>query len=90
MVLEDLVNIVRVLLRSPLPHIQICFLFDDTDPKIIIGEIPEGRRQIELSYNISILEGETAELLTEKLVPKEDEGGKEEGIKGRLRQLIKR
>ena len=67
-----------------------CFLFDDTDPKIIIGEIPEGRRQIELSYNISILEGETAELLTEKLVPKEDEGGKEEGIKGRLRRLIKR
>lgn len=67
-----------------------CFLFDDTDPKIIIGEIPEGKRQIEVSYNISILEGKTAKLLTEKLVVEEDADGKEEGIKGRLRRLMKR
>lgn len=60
-----------------------CFLFADTDPKIIIGEIPEGKRQIEVSYMISILEGKTADLLMGKLEVKE------EGIKDRIRRLIK-
>ncbi|MCI9175310.1 MAG: class I SAM-dependent methyltransferase [Lachnospiraceae bacterium] len=59
-----------------------CYLFDNIDPKIIVGEIPQERRQIEVSYKISILEGKTADLLMDKLSGK----GK---IKDRVRKLIK-
>ncbi len=59
-----------------------CYLFDNIDPKIIIGEIPQGKRQIEVSYKISILEGKTADLLMDKLNVKER-------IRDRVRKLIK-
>lgn len=59
-----------------------CYLFDNIDPKIIVGEIPQERRQIEVSYKISILEGKTADLLMDKLSGK----GK---IKDRVRKLIR-
>lgn len=59
-----------------------CYLFDNGDPKIVIDEIPEGRRQIKVSYQISILEEETAGLLMDKLNVK----GR---IKERVRKLIK-
>lgn len=60
-----------------------CILFDNPDPKIIIEEIPQKRRQIEVSYKISILEEETAKFLMDKLNIK----GK---IKDSVRKLIKR
>ncbi len=44
-----------------------CYLFDNSDPKIIIEEIPQGRNQVEISYRISILEEETAVLLMDKM-----------------------
>ncbi len=44
-----------------------CYLFDNSDPKIIIEEIPQGRCQVEVSYRISILEEETAVLLMDKM-----------------------
>lgn len=59
-----------------------CFLFDNIDPKIIVGRIPRGKRQLEVSYKISILEGKTADLLMDKLNAK----GR---IKDRIRKLIK-
>ena len=59
-----------------------CFLFDNSDPKIIIEEVPQGRRQIEVSYKISILEEGTAAMLMDKLNAK----GR---VKERIRKLIK-
>lgn len=44
-----------------------CFLFDNSDPKIIIEEIPQNACQIDVSYRISILEEETASLLMDKI-----------------------
>ena len=43
------------------------FLFDNCDPKIIIEEIPQGGGRVEVSYQISILEEETAVLLMDKI-----------------------
>ncbi len=60
-----------------------CYLFDNSDPKIIIEEIPQGKRQIGISYNISILEEKTAILLMEKL------NTREERMKRKVRGLIK-
>lgn len=59
-----------------------CFLFDNPDPKIIIEEIPQGRRQIEASYKISILEEGTAAMLMDRMYAK----GR---VKDRIRKLIK-
>lgn len=43
------------------------YLFDNSDPKIIIEEIPQEAGQLEISYKISILEEETAMLLMDKV-----------------------
>lgn len=59
-----------------------CFLFDNSDPKIIIEEIPSERCQLEVSYKISVLEEETGELLMERL--------KKGKIKEKVRKLIKK
>lgn len=48
-----------------------CYLFDNSDPKIIIKEIPEGKCRITISYRISILEEETAVFLADKAKLKE-------------------
>lgn len=48
-----------------------CYLFDNSDPKIIIEEIPQGGGKIQVCYQISILEQETAALLMGKLNPPE-------------------
>ena len=57
-----------------------CFLFDNSDPKIIIEEIPQGRGEIQVSYQISILEQETAKLLMGKLNPPERRKKKSWGL----------
>ena len=44
-----------------------CYLFDNSDPKIIIEEIPEENRRMEISWRISILEEETAVMLMDRL-----------------------
>ena len=67
---------------SFIPKAHGCFLFDNSDPKIIIEEVPQGRRQIEVSYKISILEEGTAAMLMDKLNAK----GR---VKERIRKLIK-
>lgn len=76
-----------------------CFLFDNIDPKIIIEEIPQGRCHIEVSYNISILEGKTADLLMDKLsveetdelnVEETDELNVKETLKDKILKRIKR
>lgn len=59
-----------------------CYLFDNSDPKIILEEIPQGKRQIRISYHISILEEETAALLMDKVNTK----GR---MKKKVRELIK-
>ena len=56
-----------------------CFLYDDSDPGIIIEGIPQGRRHIEVTYKISILEEKTAALLMERFKPK-----------GRLKEKVSR
>ena len=43
-----------------------CYLFDNSDPKIIIEEIPQGRSRIFVSYQISVLGESAARLLMEK------------------------
>ncbi len=43
------------------------YLFDNSDPKIIIEEIPRGERRMRVSYRISVLEEPEARLLMEKL-----------------------
>ena len=55
-----------------------CYLFDNSDPKIIIEEIPEGMERIEISYQISILEEETAALLMDKV-----------NTKGRMKKKVR-
>lgn len=55
-----------------------CFVFDNSDPKIIIEEIPEGKRQIDISYRISILEEETARLLMDRV-----------NTKGRMKKKVR-
>ncbi|EOS25722.1 hypothetical protein C806_01849 [Lachnospiraceae bacterium 3-1] len=60
-----------------------CFLFDNSDPKIIIEEIPKGKCQIDISYQISILEEKTAGMLMDKVNPKGQ-------MKKRVRRLIGR
>ena len=44
-----------------------CYLFDNSDPKIIIEEIPAGNRRIKISWRISVLEEETAWMLMDRL-----------------------
>lgn len=44
-----------------------CYLFDNSDPKIIIEEIPEENRRMKISWRISILEEETAVMLMDRL-----------------------
>ncbi len=55
-----------------------CYVFDNSDPKIIIEEIPEGKRQIDISYRISILEEETAVLLMDRV-----------NTKGRMKKKVR-
>ncbi len=57
-----------------------CFLFDNSDPKIIIEEIPQGGGNIQVSYQISILEQETAALLMGKMNPPERRKKKSWGL----------
>lgn len=59
-----------------------CYLFDNSDPKIIIEEIPQGLRRIQVSYRISILEEETAVMLMDKLNVKKR-------MKKKVRELLK-
>lgn len=63
-----------------------CFLFDNLDPKIIIEEIPQGKRRIDISYQISILEESTAKLLMEnaKLLKEKLD------TKGRMKKKVRR
>ncbi len=56
-----------------------CFIFDNSDPKIIIEEIPQAGGKVEVSYQISILEEETAVLLMDKL-----------NARGRVKKKLKR
>lgn len=55
------------------------FLFDNSDPKIIIEEMIPQSRRIKVSYRINILEGETVDLLLGEL-----------GAKGRDKKKIRR
>ena len=57
-----------------------CYLFDNSDPKIIIEEIPQGGGKIQVSYQISILEQGTAKLLMGKLTPPEPRKKKSWGL----------
>lgn len=59
-----------------------CYLFDNSDPKIIIEEIPQGMRGIQVSYRISILEEETAIMLMDKMNVKKR-------MKKKVRELVK-
>lgn len=56
-----------------------CYLFDNSDPKIIIKEIPEQYRRLEISYRIDILEDETAAMLRRKT-----------DTKGRMKRIVRR
>lgn len=58
------------------------YLFDNPDPKIIIKEMPQQDRRLEISYKINILEEEAAALLLSRI----DTRGR---IKKRIRKLIK-
>ncbi len=58
------------------------YVFDNSDPKIIIKEIMETSRRIEVSYRINILEEETVELLLGKM----DTKGRD---RKKVRRLIK-
>lgn len=58
------------------------YVFDNSDPKIIIKEIMQISRRIEVSYRINILEEETVELLLGKM----DTKGRD---KKKVRRLIK-
>lgn len=60
-----------------------CFLFDNSDPKIIIEEIPGRKCQIDVSYQISILEEQTAAMLMEKVNTK---GRMKKKVRGLLRR----
>lgn len=60
-----------------------CFLFDNSDPKIIIEEIPKGKRQIDIFYQISILEEGTATMLMDKVNTKGQ-------MKKKVRRLIRK
>lgn len=55
-----------------------CYLFDNSDPKIIIEEIPKGKHNIEFSYQISILEEDTARMLMDKV-----------NTKGRMKKKVR-
>lgn len=57
-------------------------MFDNSDPKIIIKEIMETSRRIEVSYRINLLEEETVELLLGKM----DTKGRD---RKKVRRLIK-
>lgn len=59
-----------------------CYLFDNSDPKIIIEEIPSKNRKIWISYHISLLEEETAGLLMNQMSTR----GR---IKRKVRRLVK-
>lgn len=58
------------------------YLFDNSDPKIIIKEIPGQSRRLEISYRINILEEDTVKLLMGRIDTKER-------IKKTIRKLIK-
>ncbi len=58
------------------------YVFDNSDPKIIIKEIMETSRRIEVSYRINLLEEETVELLLGKM----DTKGRD---RKKVRRLIK-
>ena len=55
------------------------YVFDNSDPKIIIKEMPQQERRLDVSYTINILEEETAALLAGKT-----------GTKGRLKKAVRR
>lgn len=55
-----------------------CYLFHHSDPKLMITRIPEGETQINVSYGISILEHDTAEMLMNKV-----------NITGRMKKKIR-
>ncbi|MEY8390576.1 class I SAM-dependent methyltransferase [Lachnospiraceae bacterium] len=59
-----------------------CYLFDNSDPKIIIEEMPPKNRRVEVSYDISILEEETAALLMDKMNTRKR-------VKKKIRKLVK-
>lgn len=58
------------------------YVFDNSDPKIIIKEIMETSRRIEVSYRLNLLEEETVELLLGKM----DTKGRD---RKKVRRLIK-
>ncbi len=58
------------------------YVFDNSDPKIIIKEIMDTSRRIEVSYRINLLEEETVELLLGKM----DTKGRD---RKKVRRLIK-
>ncbi|MCI8483811.1 MAG: methyltransferase [Lachnospiraceae bacterium] len=58
------------------------YLFDNSDPKIIIEEIPSKNWKIQISYHISLLEEETARLLMNQISTR----GR---IKRKVRRLVK-
>ncbi|MEY8516564.1 class I SAM-dependent methyltransferase [Lachnospiraceae bacterium 29-84] len=60
-----------------------CFLFDHTDPKIILTDIPKGEHKISVYYRLSVLEEETAALLKHML------NTKERRVKKKIQGLIK-
>ena len=55
------------------------YLFDNSDPKIIIKEMPAQSRRMEVSYRINLLEEETVDLLLG-----------EKGTKGRNKRKVRR
>ncbi len=59
-----------------------CYLFDNSDPKIIIEEMPQNNREVKVSYYISILEEETAALLM-------DQTNTRARMKKKIRRLVK-
>lgn len=67
-----------------------CFVFDNSDPKIIIEEIPRGKLQIDISYQISILEEEAAAMLVDKIKMLMDKVDWKGQMKKKVRRLIKR
>lgn len=55
-----------------------CYLFGHSDPKLMISSIPEGENQINVSYHISILKHDIAEMLMDKV-----------NITGRMKKKIR-
>ncbi len=58
---------------------KYAYLFDNSDPKIIIKEMPQQERRLKVSYTINILEEETAAFLCGRT-----------GTKGRLKRAVRK